>query len=124
MQGIRVRESENVSPEADAHPESDAMGLLIRLDGGQLLDGDARTSEARSDELVRRKRGERLLKESGLEPLKQLRESWRREVGSIKDEDHLSAKLLHTDNVPGRIAGAGPTAERRGRHNDGRNGDS
>lgn len=67
---------ENVIPEADAHPESDAVGLLVERDDGQLLNGDARIREARSSEVICVKRGNHLLIESGLESLEKLREYW------------------------------------------------
>jgi hypothetical protein len=69
-----IRDCENVSPEADAHLENGVVGLLVKCDGGQLLDGDARTNEACSGVVVCRKPGEHLLIVSALEPLEKLRE--------------------------------------------------
>ena len=61
-------------------PESDAVGLLVEPDDGQLLYGDVRILEARSGIVGRLKRGNHLLIESGLESLEKLRESWRRRI--------------------------------------------
>lgn len=55
-----IRE-ENVSPEADAYPESVDVGRLVGSNGGELLDGDARRSEARTGEVRWLELGERLL---------------------------------------------------------------
>lgn len=117
-----IRERQNGSPEADAHPESGDVSRLVGRDGGELLGGDARRSEARIGKVRWLELGERLLIKIGLELLEQLREYWQNEVGSIHDQDHLYAKVLRTECGRGTIVDA--TAERRSRHGDGRNSNS
>jgi hypothetical protein len=117
-----ISDRKNVSAEADAHLESLEVGRLVGPDGGELLDGNSRRSEARVSEVGGLELAERLRIELGLERLEHVREFWKKEVGSIQDHDHLSAKLLRTEDGRGAIVSA--TAERRSRHSDGRNSSS
>lgn len=81
--------------------ESLEVGRLVGPDGGELLDGDSRRSEARVSEVGGLELAERLRIELGLERLEHVRE--------LED---------------GRGAIVSATAERRSRHSDGRNSSS
>lgn len=63
-----------MSPEADTHLESADVGRLVGRDGGELLDGDVRRREARIGKVGRLELGQRLLIETRLELLEDMRE--------------------------------------------------